>query len=308
MSEAPGAADRTVAIVITRDRPETLLTCLRHLEGLVTPCAEVVVVDDASTDDTRTAVKARFPSVHLVSTDVRLGPARARNLGLQYARRHLDFRQVLFLDDDAFVQPRCLVELVAAAGTGPGVAIAAPKVYASLAERRLQAAGELRANLYAGTVTDVGGGELDRGQHDRPRMISACSGCAMLIMRDVLDELGGFDEAFAAPAWEDLDLCLRARRLGYGIVYAPRAVVEHRGGRRARGLRLDRERAKASNWILLLREHATPLQWTCFLVLLPFRALGLAIQRLVAGEPAATAQHVRGAVQGMRRLGGPRAE
>lgn len=295
-------AARTVALVISRDRCENLMTCLRHLDRLETPCAAVVVVDDASTDGTRRAVEERFPHALLVTTDTPLGPARARNLGLRRARRRVDFDYVLFLDDDAFVRADTLAHLLGALSDRPDVGIVAPKVYHSLAERRIQIAGELRVDLYTGRVTDLGAGEPDLGQYDRPREIQACSTCAMLVRAEALARLGGFDERFAAPAWEDVDICLRARRLGYAVVYAPPAVVEHRGGKRARGLRLERERAKASNWLLLMREHATPLQWACFVGLAPFRAASLVARRLVAGEGAATVQHLRGTLEGARRL------
>lgn len=302
MTGMAGEGGSTVAVVISRDRRDDLIRCLRHLRALETPCAQVVVVDDASTDGSDRAVAERFPAVHRVVTEVPVGPARARNLGLRYAARRFAFDQVLFLDDDAFVRPDTLAELAAVCASRPEVGVVAPKVCASLRPRRLQIAGELRVNLYTGTITELGAGELDRGQHDRPRMIQACSSCAMLVRAETLEATGGFDEAFVAPAWEDVDFCLRSRKLGYAIAYAPRAVVEHLGGKRARGLRLERERAKASNWLLLMREHATPLQWACFLAFLPFRVIGLAAGHLVGGEPPATVHHLQGAMQGARRI------
>ncbi len=298
-----GGAERTVAIVVSRDRREDLLRCLRHVRALQPPCAGIAVVDDASTDGSAAAVRERFPDVHLVSVDTPIGPARARNLGFRRAQRRFgDLGRVLFLDDDAFVRPDTLARLLEVAAARPEVGIVAPKVYRSLGERRFHVAGELKVDLYRGRITDLGAGELDLGQYDRPRDIRACSTCAMLVKTEALQALDGFDEAFAAPAWEDVDLCLRARRHGYAIAYAPLAVVEHLGGKDARGLRPERERAKAENWLLLMRRHATLPEWASFLGLLPVRAIGQAVRQAVAGEPLSAPHQLRGVLQATLRL------
>ena len=293
---------RVVALVVNRDHQEYLTRCLRHLDGLAEACSEVVVADDASTDGSAAAVRREFPRVHVVEALERLGAAGVRNLGIRFGRDRFEFDYFLFLDNDAFVEPDTLTRLLDAIESDDGVGIVTPKAYQDLAARRLHLAGELAVNLYTGRVRDVGGGEMDIGQHDTPRRIAVCSGFTMLVRRELVERLGGFDEAFALAAWEDIDFCLRAGDEGFAVAYEPSAVVEHVGGVRGRGRIAEREKAKAKNWFVLMRRHATPLQWITFLSLLPIRAAGLALQRLADGDAWAVPAQVAGVREAFKRV------
>lgn len=293
---------RVVAVVVNRNKREYLTRCLRHLDGLSETCSEVVVADDASTDGSAAAVRREFPSAHVVEAPERLGAANIRNLGIRFARERFEFDYLLFLDNDAFVEPDTLTRLLDAAESDDAIGIVTPKAYQDMASRRLHLAGELDVKLHTGRVRDVGGGEVDVGQYDRPRRIAVCSGFTMLVRREVVERLEGFDEAFKAAAWEDVDFCLRAGREGFDILYAPGAVVEHLGGVRGRGRIPERERAKAQNWFLLMRRHATPLQWTSFLLLLPVRSAGLALRRLADGDAWAVPAQMEGVREALRRV------
>jgi GT2 family glycosyltransferase len=269
-------------------------------------CSAVVVVDDASTDDSVAIVRREYPECRLVVSKTNVGPCIARNLGIEYARANLDFDAVLFLDNDAFLEPTALGELLGKLQGAPDVGIAVPKAYQDYRARTLHLAGELKADFYRGTVTNIGGGETDRGQHDEPRFISACSGFTMLVRDDALDRVGGFDEAFRAAAWEDLDFAMRVSKRGFKIAYVPTAVVEHVGGRRGRGTLLDREEAKVRNWILLMRRHASPVQWAAAVVVFPLRAAALFFRDLREDGPKAVGAHLRGLWRAVRDSRGGR--
>jgi GT2 family glycosyltransferase len=286
---------RTVAIVVNRDKREYLDRCLAHLARLDPPCERTIVVDDASSDDSVALVRRRHPDVEVVALEARVGPAGARNAGIRRAVAGPAFDYYLFLDNDAFVEPGLLGALRAVAGADPHVGLVVPKAYQSLPERQLHLAGELRLDFARAAVTPVGAGEIDRGQHDERREIVACSGFAVLARRTALDEVGGFDEAFFPPAWEDVDLALRVRRAGYAIVYEPAAVVEHVGGVLGRGPIDERESAKVSNWLRLMRKHATAGERVAFALRLPARVAG----RIVAGlreDPRRLGSWIRGAL------------
>lgn len=293
---------RVVALVVNRNHQEYLTRCLRHLDGLAEACSEVVVADDASTDGSAAAVRREFPSVHVVEAPGQLGAAGIRNLGIRYIRDRVEFDYILFLDNDAFVERDTLTRLLEAIESDDAPGIVTPKAYQDMAARRLHLAGELAVNLYTGRVRDVGAGEVDIGQHDTPRRIAVCSGFTMLVRREVVERLGGFDEAFALAAWEDIDFCLRAGQEGFEIAYAPAAVVEHVGGVRGRGRIAEREKAKVKNWFVLMRRHATPVQWISFLSLLPLRSTGLALRRLVEGDAWAVPAQVAGVREVFQRV------
>src|SRR5262245_45873533 len=117
-----GSASVTVAI--TNWNGEAYLRdCLRAVLALEHPVAEVIVVDNASTDSSRRIVAEEFPSVRLVALAENRGPGPARNASFREART----RYVFQIDNDAVPQPGCLGPLVDALASDARAAIAEPR-------------------------------------------------------------------------------------------------------------------------------------------------------------------------------------
>jgi GT2 family glycosyltransferase len=130
-------------------------------------------------------------------------------------------------------------------------------------------------------------------------------GCALLLTRACLEAAGSFDEAFFAY-YEEVDLCLRARRHGFQIVCNPRAVATHDGlrGFLAGFTPLSAE-LKARNLLRLMRHWATLADWV---VLAPTYALllsGSIVLYGLRGRADIVVALLRGTVAGWRRRGGP---
>jgi GT2 family glycosyltransferase len=125
---------------------------------------------------------------------------------------------------------------------------------------------------------------------------------------EVFERIGGFDEGFNPYGWEDVDFGLRARKAGFAICLAPKAILYHEGGRVGRGRSLpEYERSKTRGYFLLVRRHATRGQWLCCLCLLPLRAVGLALSELLRGHWRVPLAQIRGALgYGGDGAGGPR--
>jgi GT2 family glycosyltransferase len=292
---------RVTVIVLSRNRRDLLMACLAAVARLTYPRIETVVVDNASCDGSAAAVASAFPAVHLLPQPANLGVAGGRNLGLAWSLRRLDPAYLLFLDDDTPVDPAAVTELVAAADPDPKVGLVAPKAYRRPGERTLVSAGGMRFNPWVGAAWDVAAGEEDLGQHDRPEDVQACPGFAFFVRREVADAVGPFDEAFNPYGWEDVDFSLRAARAGYRLVYAPRAVVHHAGGRAGRGPQHDYERHKLRKMLRLTRLHNTPLQLACaLLLLLPFRAAYRIGRELARGNVDVVRSWLAGALRSDR--------
>lgn len=302
-TRAAGAADRerVVVVVLNRDRRHLLLGCLEAVARVDHPGLAVVVVDNGSTDGSPDAVALAFPDVHLLRQPRNLGVAGGRNAGIAYALTALDPDWLLFIDDDTLLAPDSVAELVAAGRGSPGIGLVAPKAYRRPGEPSLVSAGGMRFNPYLGAAWDVAAGEVDRGQHDRPRDVEACPGFAFFVRRAVIDQVGRFDEGFNPYGWEDVELSLRAGGAGWRLVYAPRAVVHHLGGRAGRGPVGSYERHKVAKMLRLLRLHATPPQLLCFAVLLPFRAALRIGRELAGGNGGVVAAWLGGLLAGGRR-------
>lgn len=212
---APAAA--VTVIVPTRDRPEALARCLgalasQDLEGL-----ELVIVDDGSRD--RRAVEAavaRHDGARLLRT-AGLGPAAARNLGVQAAAG--DF--VCLTDDDCEPAGDWARTLTAAARGAPGRVAAG---------RTSTPPGAGPAVLASQAITN----ELLRASLGRDRRLGFAPSCNLGGERELLARLP-FDQSYPDAAGEDRDWWARALAAGIEARYEPAALVVHRQRLAARG-------------------------------------------------------------------------
>lgn len=279
---------KVVAIVVLNyNDKELLLRCLEHIEFAVYQPLQTVVVDNGSTDGSVEAVTRFHPSVHLIQNNYNAGVAGGRNIGIKWVEENLDSDYIIFLDSDSQIEPNTIDEFVAAANQNPIIGLVAPKAFRKKGDRELLSAGGMYFNPYTGVLRDYASGKIDSGQYEYSRNIQGCPGFAFLVKRTVFQHIGLFDEAFNPYGWEDVDFSLRAKRAGFRIVYAPKAIVYHAGGRAGRGVVKLYERHKARNMFYFVRRHTTALQWLCFLCVLPVRAFWRVIKEIVTGNGSA---------------------
>jgi len=229
-----GVIPRVSAIVVSYNTRDDLLRTLEALRAHATVPLETIVVDNASTDGTAEAVRARLPDVHLIANTANLGFSRANNLGLRAARGEL----VLVVNSDCEVRPGAVAALVAVLEARPDVAIVGPRTVGTdgalqvsfgpsltpLAEWRQ---GRLVRGVKAGDADALRRAAALAAEEREPDWVSAS---CFLARKSALDAVGGFDESFFLYE-EDVDLCLRVRREGGRVLYTPRAEVVHHLGR-----------------------------------------------------------------------------
>jgi GT2 family glycosyltransferase len=276
MSLSKPAEELLAVLVLSFNKREYTIRCLESVRAFEYAPCEVIVVDNASTDGTADVVAARFPEVHLIRSERNLGAAGGRNLGIRWANQHLPYGYLLFLDDDTTSHPRLATELVIELRRHSDAGLVTPKAYRSGAGRTLASAGGMRVRLGAGSIADIGAGEPDNGQYEQRTAVDSCVGFAVLARREAVERSGGFDERYNPYGWEEVDLSLRIRELGYRIYYAPSAICWHAGGTPGRGHRvLAYERGKVVNFIRLMARHGSLRDWLALTAVLPFRVAGL---------------------------------
>jgi GT2 family glycosyltransferase len=183
----------------------------------------VLIVDDASTDDSVAYVGERWPTVELLRLSTNHGFAAAVNAGLSRVRSEY----VAIVNTDVELDPGWLDALVDTLDHHPEAGSATGKTLVYSRREVLDGAGNLMR--WSGDATRRGYGELDRGQFDQPgEVISACAGYA-LFRRSAFELVGPFDEQLIAY-YEDVDWGLRAQLAGLGCRYEPGAIAFHVGG------------------------------------------------------------------------------
>ena len=214
-------------VVVTRNSKRFITDCLESLQALQRPPAEVVVVDNGSTDGTAELVRSRFSESLVVDSGGNVGFCRANNEGI--ARTSSPW--VLVLNPDTRLHERFLEELLPAFAD-PRVGIACGKLLRFDGVTFDSAGQELGRSRQP---VERGYGTPDRGEYDRDDEVFGACGAAALYRRAMIDDVadpGGafFDDAFFA-FYEDLDVAWRARRRGWKASYRHRALGWHfRGG------------------------------------------------------------------------------
>lgn len=238
--------DDIAVIVVNWNAREDLRACLRSLlppesgsEDGPQVTYSVWVVDNASRDGSAEMVRAEFPEAHLIANTENTGFSKGNNQAIAQSREP-GSRYMFLLNSDAQVHPGALDALVAWADTHPQAGIVGPKVLnpdgsLQFSCRRFPTLGAgFFRNTYLGRwfpnnryAKDYLMTEFD---HAQVRSVDWVSGCAMLLRRAMIDQIGALDERFYMYC-EDVDLCQRAWDAGWEVVYMPDALVTHAIGR-----------------------------------------------------------------------------
>jgi GT2 family glycosyltransferase len=223
-ADAPdGRGFPKVSVVIPNHNGAAWLPqCLESLARQEYRDFEVILVDDASTDESVNLVRGRFPDVRRILLPNNTGFAAAVNQGIAGARG----TYVVLLNNDTVAEPGWLTALVRLADTRPReVGAIASKMLRMEDPHRIDDAGD--ALSWTGAAEKLGHQQPAGDFLEEREVFSVCAGAA-LYRRSFLKEMGGFDERFFAYL-EDVDLGLRGRLAGYRYLFEPGARVLHQG-------------------------------------------------------------------------------
>jgi GT2 family glycosyltransferase len=194
-----------------------LASLVEHTSGVA---HETIVVDNASTDETATALP-RLPGLRVHRNDRNLGFAKACNQGAGLARgRHL-----LFLNNDTEALANWLPPLVRMLESAPDIAMVGSKLL--FPDGTIQHAGVVVAYGRPLPISPFHAYyRKPPAASARPLEVSAVTAACMLVRADAFSRLGGFDEGYR-NGYEDVDLCFKVRAAGLRIAYTPESVLYH---------------------------------------------------------------------------------
>ena len=292
-ASSPADLSRRVdAVVVNYNARDEQLACVGSLRA--DGAADVTVVDNGSVDGSAASLAAADPEARLVETGANLGYGAGVNRGLAQGHREL----VLVCNADVAVRPGTLAALTGALDADPGLALVGPKL--------LNPDGTLypSARTFPSLVDAIGHGFLGlvapRNRFTRSykmmdwdhvgrRSVDWVSGSCFLARRRALEDLGGFDASYFMYL-EDVDLCWRLGRAGWGVAYEPSGCVLH-----VQGVSTDQHPYRmilAHHESLLRFAWRTTTGWRR--LLLPVVAVGLAVRvvgasaQRAAGRPPAS--------------------
>lgn len=217
---------KVAIVVLNWNGRDDTLACLASLSRLDYPDYEVVVVDNASGDDSVAAIRAAYPQVTLIETGDNLGYVGGNNFGLEQAKR-MGADYALLLNNDTEVAPDFLSWLVEVAEADPMIGMVGPTIYYFDRPDVIWAAGG-SIDWDWGDSRLIGMDEVDQGQLGMlPRPVDFVSGCAILIKMPLVDRMGFLDPRFFAY-YEETEWCVRVARAGFKILHVPQAKIWHK--------------------------------------------------------------------------------
>lgn len=205
-------------IVPTWNGSKTIAACIKSLFNQSSRPAEIIVVDNASTDSTARIV-SRFKQVKLVKLAINTGVVGGRNAGIRTASPGSDY---LFFFDHDMVADRNMIKHLLDTSRKQNAGITTPKIYYLHDKNHIWAAGT-GINVFTGQVLFRNGQDI--GQFDKNEPVQVAP-AAILVRREVIGKIGGFDPLFVS-SWEDADFCFRAKKAGFSTYYSPQAIAFH---------------------------------------------------------------------------------
>jgi len=215
-------------IIVNHDGEAFLGRCLESLEG---SGAEVLLVDNASRDDSLSLVRERFPEVKVFPQKENLGFAAANNLAAGKASGEA----LLLLNADAWLEAGTIEKLVAKLGGDPDVGLVAPRLRYPDGQRQFSWSP---ARGFVGEILQKARNPFEAqawAHGSLARWLARLVGptwytaACVLVRAEAFRAVEGFDERFFMY-FEDVDLCLRLEAAGWRLAREPRAVVRHAGG------------------------------------------------------------------------------
>ncbi len=260
-----GAAEPRVDVIVVNWKGRPFLPrCLTAIEASSIR-THTIVVDNASGDGSAEYVSQNHPDAELLLLKQNHGYAGGANVGLEAATAPF----AMILNPDVILAPDHLEILVARMTADPSMGAAQGKLYrispsdfqaSRLARETVDSAGHVIRRTRM--VFDRGQGEPDDGRWDHNEPVFSASGAAILLRRDMLEDLASgsapFDPMFFAYK-EDIDLCWRARLRGWEIRYVPEAVAWHvravpgPGQKRSGAPARARRHSWMNHWLMMLK-------------------------------------------------------
>ncbi len=221
----PGEGPKVAIVIVSWNGRNDLLECLASVSRLQPPPSSVIVVDNGSTDGTEEAVAKYYPRAAVLRLEKNLGFAGGNNRGIEKALAE-GAEYICLLNNDTVVDPDFLLELLRTAGHRPRAGIFGSRILYYSHPETVWSQGIAVHRLTGRIYTPFHNRRADE-LRDENADDDAVSGAAMLLKAETLRAVGGFNEEYFL-CFEDVNLCLRARRRGYQVVTVPASRVRHK--------------------------------------------------------------------------------
>jgi GT2 family glycosyltransferase len=227
-------------IIVNWNGVKDTLECLQsitdlNVNGLV---VDIIVVDNASTDNTVNIIRENFPKTIIIENSENLGFAEGNNTAIRKGKLS-NYDYFFLVNNDTILEKNCIINLIKSMENEKETGIMSPKIYFAknfeYHKERYQENERGKVIWYAGGIIDWnniicshrGVDDVDMGQYEKEIETDFVSGCGMLIKKEVIDDIGLFDKKYFMYL-EDVDFCVRAKNKGWKLKYNPNGIMWHK--------------------------------------------------------------------------------
>ena len=245
-------------IILNWNDHQDTIECVESCLKLDYSPYEIVIVDNASKDDSENILRKTFPNLKLIQTGSNLGYAGGNNAGIRYAlEKNSDY--IWLLNNDTVADPHALSVLVAYADENPSVGMVGSKILSYFEPTLLLYAGGI-VNRSTGVTEHIGYGCPDKNQFDQARDTRYVTGCSLLVKRKVVEDIGLMNEAYFLY-FEETEWCAKTIDKGYRLRYAPESIVYHKESVSVRKIKGVQQYYLTRNRLYFIQRNGTKVQW-----------------------------------------------
>lgn len=216
----PGNPDQVAVVIVNWQRPADTIHCVRSVMDSDYADIHIIVVDNGSDDGSVDKIKAACPGISLVSLPDNLGFTGGYNAGIEHAQKK-DASFVFLINNDTVIETGTIRLLVDSSWD-----VAVPKITYFDNPNLIWAAGARWRN-FPPTIKMIGFQKPDSREYNNPYLLDYATGCALMIKREVLAVVKGFDPQYV-NYMEDYDFSYRVRDSGFSMGFVPEAKVQHK--------------------------------------------------------------------------------
>lgn len=283
-------------VVLNWNGLQDTLECIKSLRSVACKLTdvEIIVVDNGSTDGSAYQLSA-IKDIHFLELKVNIGFAAGNNAGIRFAiQKKCDF--VIVLNNDVCVAPDFIEKMLQLMEADLSIGIMAPKIYYyDEPDVIWYGGGKFRSPRIIGEMVKLN--QKDNPANDCATPVDFAVGCCMLIRRNIIEEVGYFDEQFFAYE-EDVDFSIRVRQAGYTIWYQPTAHIWHKVSRSTSGNSSMRYFLQAQSRVLFFSKHITRKKLPPVILLEAARLIRVVTTEMVSSRPLNAVGYVKGILSG----------
>jgi GT2 family glycosyltransferase len=223
MSKSP----RVAVVILNWQNATDTLDCLASVAKLNYDNYQTIVVDNGSNDDSVVSIQTTFPEITLIALPENVGYAAGNNVGIHHGIDE-GAEYVFVLNNDTLLASDMLQKLVVVLEENPQVGMVGPKMYCYQPDDVIFAAGSV-IHWQKGNIFHRGMFVADTSWSDisHPEPVDFITGCGVLVRKSLIEIAGALDLSYFLN-FEDVEWCVRARRMGFDVWYAPDAVMWHK--------------------------------------------------------------------------------